>query len=94
VQNGGVVRISGGSIEFKGGSIARSTAVRDRHRRQLGVSHGVAWGALHLGWCILQRVLRTAHICLMLHVVRICCILLLHVVGCRLHYTCLSRPVG
>ncbi len=29
VQTGGVVAIFGGSVGFKGGSIARSTAVRD-----------------------------------------------------------------
>jgi hypothetical protein len=46
VQNGGVARIEGGSVRFMGGSIARSTAVRDPRRWQLCGLHEVAWGAL------------------------------------------------
>jgi hypothetical protein len=51
LQYGGVVAIFGGSVEFKGGSIARSTAVRDPRCCQLCVLHKyVAWGALYLAW--------------------------------------------
>jgi hypothetical protein len=38
-QDGGVVRMVGGSVAFKGGSIARSTAVRDPRCCQLCVLH-------------------------------------------------------
>jgi hypothetical protein len=40
VQNGGVVMMYGGSVRFKGGSIARASAVRDPHRCQLRVLLG------------------------------------------------------
>jgi hypothetical protein len=39
VQNGGVVMISGGSVHFKGGSIAHCYAVRDPRCCQLCVLH-------------------------------------------------------
>jgi hypothetical protein len=48
VQEGGVVIIDGGSVRFKGGSIARSSAVRGPRCRQLCVSHGVAWCVVHV----------------------------------------------
>jgi hypothetical protein len=62
VQEGGVVRMGGGSVSFKGGSIARSTAVRDPRRCQLCVLHKyVAWGALYIAWCVMLVASFAAH---------------------------------
>jgi hypothetical protein len=44
---------------------------------------------LHGVWCMLQRVLRTMHVCLMLHGVRTCYIVVFHCCRLRLYDTCL-----
>jgi hypothetical protein len=61
VQSGGVVMIYGGSITFKGGSIARSEAVRNPRCRQLCVLHGFAWGAMYVAWCVVHVATCAAH---------------------------------
>jgi hypothetical protein len=98
VQNGGVVMMYGGSVRFKGGSIAGSKAVRDPRRWQLCVLHEyVAWGALYVAWCVmlvasclLHRLLRTVRARLMLHGVQPMLHLGLQFECCMLYATCLG----
>ncbi len=62
VQAGGVVMMYGESVRFKGGSIARSKAVRDPRCCQLCVLHEyVAWGALYVAWCLMLVASFAAH---------------------------------
>ncbi len=80
VQDGGVVAMSDGSVEFKGGSIARSSVMPIlvgffACRMEC---HGVRC-TLHRVRYVLQLVLRTVQVRLVMHGVRTCCIVVFHV---------------